>query len=87
MDIFIHKSAESFLQALEQSSQKVLHEHLKALSEDPYSNRLDIKKLKGIAKKPDLFRMRVGDFRIVYSISEGAVWITEIMRREKGYDF
>jgi len=87
MDIFIHKSAESFLQGLSQADQKSLREHMKTLSEDPYSNRLDIKKLKGIAKKPDLFRMRVGDFRIVYSVSEGAIWITEIMRREKGYDF
>ena len=87
MDIFIHKSAESFLQDIEQAVQKDIRDHLKSLSEDPYSNRLDIKKLKGIAKKPDLFRMRVKDFRIIYFVSEGVIWVTEIMRREKGYNF
>ncbi|MBC2697926.1 MAG: hypothetical protein HF975_12335 [ANME-2 cluster archaeon] len=29
--------------------------------------------------------MRIGDYRVIYVIEEGIVWITEIMHRQKGY--
>jgi mRNA interferase RelE/StbE len=38
---------------------------LKLLSHDPYSELLRIKKLKGAE---DLFRIRLGDYRVVYEI-------------------
>jgi len=87
MDVFLHESAEKFLNRLEKKTQETIRVHLKILSEDPYAQQLDTKKLKGLPNKPDLFRLRVGDHRIIYFIQDGKIWITEIMRREKGYDF
>jgi len=85
MDIFIHDSAEKFLNKLDKKIQTNIKEHMKKLSENPYSKQLDIKKLKGLKNKPNLFRLRVGDYRIIYFIEEEKILVTEIMKREKGY--
>ena len=55
MDIFIHDSAEKFLNKLDKKIQTNIKEHMKKLSENPYSKQLDIKKLKGLKNKPNLF--------------------------------
>jgi mRNA-degrading endonuclease RelE of RelBE toxin-antitoxin system len=86
MEIFIHDSARKFLDGLDPQIQAFIKEDLKKLAENPYSNRLDTKKVKGLGNRPDLFRMRVGKYRIIYFIQQDKVWITEIMRREHGYD-
>lgn len=86
MDVLIHESADKFLGNLDKKKQQTIKSDLKKLSEDPYSKQLDTKKLKGRASKPDVFRLRVGEYRVIYSIHEGKIMITEIMKREKGYD-
>jgi mRNA interferase RelE/StbE len=87
MDVFIHESAEKFLNKLDKKAQDNIKESLKKLSINPYSKNLDIKKLRGIKNRPDLFRLRAGDYRAIYFIQEGEIRITEIMQRERGYDF
>lgn len=87
MELFIHSSAEKFLFNLDKKIQNNIKDHLKQLSENPYSKQLDIKKLKGKTKQPDLFRLRVGKYRIIYIIQDGKIWITEIMIRGRDYDF
>ena len=87
MDVFIHYSAQKFLDKLENKMKVTIKEQLKKLSENPYSKHLDIKKLKGLRNKPDIFRLRVGDYRIIYFIQEDKIWVTEIMKRETGYYF
>jgi mRNA interferase RelE/StbE len=87
MEIFLHESAEKFLSELDKKIQKNIKDHLKKLSEDPHSKRLDIKKLKGLHNRPDVFRLRVGEYRMIYLISDNKIWITEIIRREGAYDF
>lgn len=86
MDILIHESAGKFLGNLDKKTQQSIKADLKKLSEGPYSKQLDTKKLKGQASKPDIFRLRVGEYRVIYFIKEGKIMITEIMKREKGYD-
>ena len=83
MDVFLHESAEYFMEKLDKKIRDNVKSHLKQLSKDPYSKHLDIKKLKGLRNRPDLFRLRVGDYRIIYFIQEDKIWITEIMKREK----
>lgn len=87
MEIFLHDAARKVLTRLDKKTQDSIKDHLRKLAENPYSRQLDIKKLKGLQNKPDLFRLRIGDYRIIYFLQENAVWITEIMTREKGYDF
>ncbi len=86
MDVFLHEQAEKFLGALDKKVQLSIREHSKTLSTDPYSKRLDTKKLKGINRKPDLFRLRVGEYRIIYFVQEGRILVTDIIRREIGYN-
>lgn len=87
MDIFLHEDAEKFLNRLDDKTKSNIKKRLKDFSEDPYSKKLDIKKLKGLKGKPDIFRLRVGKYRIIYFVQEGRILVTEIMKREKGYDY
>ena len=86
MQILIHESAEKVLNNLDTKIQKNIKDHLSKLSENLYSNQLDIKKLKGLKDKQDLFRLRVGEYRIIYFIQDNIIYITEIMIRGRGYD-
>lgn len=45
---------------------------IEELSENPYSPYLDIKKLAG---SMDEYRLRVGDYRIIYSIENNKLYI------------
>ncbi len=87
MDVFLHESAEKFLNGLDKDIQKNIKVSIKRLAEEPYSKQFDTKKLRGLKVKPDLFRLRVGEYRIIYFIQDDKIWITEIMKREKGYYF
>jgi mRNA interferase RelE/StbE len=48
---------------------------------------LDIKKLKGVEGREDLFRLRVGDYRIVYFPGRKVIKIIRMDRRNKIYDW
>lgn len=61
--IIIKKKAKKFIDKLPMSERKRV-----AYAIEQLSNGEDIKKLKGHS---DLFRLRVGDYRIVYSVDHG----------------
>ena len=62
---------------------------IRQLESDPIKSRakVDIKKLVGIKEQSDLYRLRVGSYRIIYEISEGTIWISEIVKRSSAYKF
>ncbi len=80
MDVLLHEQAKKFLNSLDKKIQSSIKKHLKALSKEPYSKKLDTKKLKGLNRKPDLFRLRVGEYRVVYFIREGEILVTDIIK-------
>ena len=47
--------------------------------------RLDIKKLKGTGDREDLFRLRVGNYRITYFPEPDIINVIRIDHRGKGY--
>lgn len=47
----------------------------------------DIRKLKGIKGREDLFRLRVGDYRIVYKDVTDGIYVIQIFHRGKGYEW
>jgi mRNA interferase RelE/StbE len=59
---------------------------LNELSSDPFMPRpkADIKKLHGF-EKPALYRLRIGDYRAIYFVIDGAVKVTDVITRNKGY--
>ena len=50
-------------------------------------NRGDVKKLKGVGKGPDLYRLRIGECRIVFALTAREIRVTRIIPRSEGYDW
>lgn len=51
------------------------------------SGRGDLKRLGGTKGREDLFRLRVGDYRIVFALTHTQVRVTRILHRSEGYDW
>ncbi len=62
----IERKVQKFLNTLEEKEGIEILNKLKILSEDPFKNSLDIKKIKGANKNS--FRIRVKNYRILYEI-------------------
>ena len=58
---------------------------LYSLSEPENSGMLDTKKLKGVRGGADLFRLRIGNYRVVYFEDVDSFRIIQIFHRGKGY--
>ncbi len=76
--IVIEKPAEKFIVKLPKSEKERV---LKAIYELP--NGTDIKQLKG-RKSMGLYRLRVGDYRIIYSINNGNLIICIVDAGNRG---
>ncbi len=69
------KSAKKEFDDLPSKVQNKVIEALKFLAENPFSELLRIKKLKGAHS---LYRIRVGDYRVVYEVRHGALVVLVI---------
>jgi mRNA interferase RelE/StbE len=63
--IEFYKDALKYLQKLEKPNRIRILQHLEILSANPFNPELDIKRMKGTQED---FRLRVGSFRIIYTI-------------------
>lgn len=79
--VLIEKKALRFLNRLEGNHKDRLKSAMLELHE-PFLGRHDFKKLKGHKNK---FRLRVGDYRVLFEIEKDAVKIFDIFHRGKGY--
>jgi len=79
--VLIEKKALKFLNNLEVEHRERLKSAMLKLN-DPFLGRHDIKKLKGYKNK---FRLRVGDYRVLFEIEKNAAKIFDIFHRGKGY--
>lgn len=59
---------------------KLVGQKLKILSDDPFSAHGDAKKLKGYL---NVYRARVGDYRVFYSIGQGWVKLLSVRKRDE----
>jgi mRNA interferase RelE/StbE len=69
------KSAAKEFKKLNKSLRGKVVEALSFISQNPYSEFLNIKKLKGA---DELFRIRIGDYRIVYNVQKKVLIIVVI---------
>jgi len=85
--VMLHQKAVKFLDDLDGKTRGRIKRSIRQLQEDPIRSRpgADIKKLVGTKGRQDLFRLRVGDFRVIYAVEGDAIWVTEIFSRGKGY--
>ena len=68
------------LNKLEPSISRRILKKVDELSENPFSK--DIKKL----KRSDDFRLRIGDYRVIFSIEQNIVQILKVGHRKNIYD-
>jgi mRNA interferase RelE/StbE len=85
--ILISESARKQLNYLQERGRQQIRSNLKELEAYPGKRRagVDIKKFHAVT--PELYRLRVGSFRIIYAIVGDEVRVTEIMRRGRGRDY
>ena len=69
------------LEKLENSIVRRIIKKVEELLQDPYSK--DIKRLKGI----EAFRLRVGDYRVIFEIEKDTILILKIGHRKNIYEF
>ncbi len=86
-DIRLHPEALDFLATVDEKAKKRIVSGLKKLKENPTNKRsgVDIKKLRGKKDKPYFYRLRIGDYRVIYSVDGDTVWVTEMFLRGRGY--
>jgi len=86
-DIRLHPEVIKFLAQLPNVKKKNITEKLNDLKKNPKKKKpgLDIKKMKGTKKRQDIYRLRVGDIRIMYSIEDNVIWVTDIFYRGNDY--
>ena len=80
-DVLVSQTAARELKALEEDLQAIIKEKLRELAEDPSnrSGRLDVKKLS--ATKRHYYRLRVGEYRIIFFTEEKAIKVVRIAKR------
>lgn len=88
-EVKLHPDSVKFLKSLSPEIRERLKTGIKSLEIDPFKSHLhsDIKKLKGTKKREDLYRLRVGDYRVIYAVEGNTIYVLEIISREKGYDW
>lgn len=81
--------AQRQFEQLDRSMKDRIRKGLKELSIQDLekTGRLDIKKLHGIKNREDLYRLRVGDYRIIFFEDKTMIKIIQILHRSKAYEW
>ena len=87
-NVFLSKTAKKDLNGLEKQIQERIRTELKELENDPFQPRpkADIKKLHKMSKH-QFYRMRVGNYRVIYAVENADVKVIRIIPRGKGYNW
>jgi mRNA interferase RelE/StbE len=83
--LLVSKTFQKKFNQLEKNTQNSIKNTLKELKIDPFSSRpkCDIKLLKDT--QTEKYRLRIGDYRIIYLIESETVKIIDLLKREIGY--
>ncbi len=84
-NVFVSKTFQKRFHQLQKNIQNSIRIKLKELEEDPFNSRVncDIKLLKDT--KPKKYRLRVGEYRVIYFVERDKVRIIDLLKRESGY--
>ena len=83
--ILLSKIAGKQLGSLPEDIRNKVKKALYSLSYPEKVGMLDTKKLKGVRGGADLFRLRIGNYRVVYFEDVDSFRIIQIFHRGKGY--
>jgi len=86
-EVRLHREVAKTLEGMSPQLRSRIIRGLRALEANPYESRAgaDIARLMGTKGREDLFRLRIGDYRAIYAVVAGIVYITDIFHRGKGY--
>ncbi len=86
-EVLVSQTAAKELRALEGSLQARIKGKLKELAQDPSnrSGRLDVKKLSSTRR--NYYRLRVGEYRIIFFTEEMAIKVVRIANRSDVYSW
>lgn len=86
--VLISETAIKQLNSLNSKIRERLKSGIKELESSPFLSRpkADIKKLHKLTKH-DLYRLRIGDYRVVYGVENNDIKIIKIFIRGKGYEW
>ena len=79
-DIQLTYSAVDDLDCIPEARKKKIIASIKKLSSNPFAQSPNIKKLKGF--KPPIYRIRSGDFRILYRVHDKTIIIMRVIDRK-----
>lgn len=80
-EVKFYKDALKTIQKLDSTTRNRILDHIKILSENPRHPELDIKKMQGIENR---FRLRVGIYRILFSVMNHQLTIVIIKIGSRG---
>ena len=75
------RKATNYLKRLELATRRRIVEAIEVLASDPVNQNLDVKPMQG---RPGEFRLRVGDYRIIYEPEQQCLLISVIAIRPRG---
>jgi mRNA-degrading endonuclease RelE of RelBE toxin-antitoxin system len=83
--VLISKTFQRKFQQLQKNFQNQIRKSLKELQNDPFTSRpnCDIKSI--IDTSPKKYRLRVGNYRVIYIIDNKEVKVIDLIKREVGY--
>jgi mRNA interferase RelE/StbE len=82
--VLLSESADRAYSRLPSKARERIHAALLGLAN---AERGDVKRLKGTRGREDLYRLRVGDYRVVFARSQSEIRVTRILHRSEGYDW
>jgi len=84
-DVRLSKKAAKKLKQLDDNTRERIKDKLKNFANEPFSH--DVKKLIG-SQDPPLYRLRVGDYRIIFWIdwNKQTIFVEQVIHRSEGYD-
>ena len=86
-EVLISETARKQLLVLDKKTRDRIKKSLGELGDDPFHSRskADVKMLKG--PKRDYWRLRVGDYRVIYTVDENRVLVARILHRRSAYSW
>ena len=83
--VLVSRTFQKKFYQLQKNIQNLIKKTLKELEKDPYTTRpkCDIKLLKDT--RPKKYRLRIGDYRVIYVINQKEIKIIDLLKREAGY--
>ena len=85
--VLLSTTAAKEFKSLQKMEQNRIREKLNDLAKDPYNNsqRLDIKKLTETSRI--YYRLRVGDYRVIYFLDDDGIKVVRIATRSDAYSW